>query len=750
VNACESFASALRTKPFPRNGRISVILPVWRDSESLIPLIERLRSFTEAREIIVSAAEPSAGLRESVEEAGAIFVDRSNPNRGRQLNRGAQMATADWLLFHHVDTELTAAHVAALAAIDSAEIIGGGFYRKFDERHPKLRWLEGFERWHARAFGTIYGDQSIFVRRKHFRRMGGFAPLPLMEDVEFSARLRRSGKVALLDPPMASSARKQMEQGAWRVTLRNLLFLILYRTGVSPTRLHEWYYLRNQTWSGELQRAHENNNSDVAALRPPDKKLQNKRGRWQACWNAFRRPIDDEKAGILRERWEALPPELQTANQISGRHLTHCGFILGASYCSFHCTHCYLPKNANLVPIPSLAEMKEQIDANRRFQGPGGGLQITGGDVADAYWRSGRADELVEIIRYAYQVGLVPMLMTHGQTLLDQPQFLESLVVEGGLRQVSVHIDLTQAGRRGYPIQRIKSESDLHPVREAFTQLARDIRKRTGAPLEYALSFTVTQDNVDEVPEVIRWYLADPERTRIWRMLSFQPEADTGRTIFSKQRATPEFVWRKICEGTGLPLEKNGTNFGHPDCNSWASILISRRTGKYIPLLPTDRETKRLLGEILEKIGGLSLMMDDAGTTPWRIAGLLARHPSLAIRAAFHLTALIAAGRIPLEMFVDLVRGRAHTLGVGTHNFMDAAQVARSEFDPIVKARLDSCVFKGAVKENGEWHAVPMCRMNQQKWSEIYDERLRDPKLMGERQVFEPTDKDRSTEMAIS
>jgi hypothetical protein len=459
--------------------------------------------------------------------------------------------------------------------------------------------------------------------------------------------------------------------------------------------------------------------------------------RWQKRWQAFLHPINGEKADVLRDRWNSLPAELQTPNQISGRHLTHCGFILGASYCSFHCTHCYLPKNANRIPIPSLADVREQIDANRRVQGPGGGLQITGGDVADAYWRSGRTDELIEIIRYAYKVGLVPMLMTHGQTLIEQPQFLERLVVEGGLRQVSVHIDSTQAGRHGYPIGRVKGETDLHPVREAFTQLARDIRQRTGFQLEFALSFTVTQSNVDDVPEVIRWYLADPERTHIWRMLSFQPEADTGRTIFSRQRALPERVWEKIQEGTGLAVEKGGTHFGHPDCNSWASILISRRTGHYLPLLPTDLTTKRLLGQILERVGGLSLVTDDAHTTPWRLLGIFAQNPGLTARSVFHLGRLIFSGRLPFSMFTDLVAGRAHTLGVGTHNFMDADQVAQADRDPVVKARLDSCVFKGAVKEDGEWRAVPMCRMNQQKWSDIYEERLRNPVLMQEPQVFE-------------
>ncbi|MBV9009493.1 MAG: hypothetical protein JO354_10060 [Verrucomicrobia bacterium] len=457
---------------------------------------------------------------------------------------------------------------------------------------------------------------------------------------------------------------------------------------------------------------------------------------WKQRWRAFREPIDPEKARVLRERWNSLPPELQTANQISGRHLTHCGFILGASYCSFHCTHCYLPKNANRVPIPSLADVKAQIDANRRFQGPGGGLQITGGDVADAYWKSGRADELVEIIRYAVAVGLVPMLMTHGQTLLEHSQFFEALVLQGGLRQVSLHIDSTQAGRHAFPINRVRDERDLHSVREAFTNLARDIRNRTGLTVEYALSLTVTEKNIEDVAELVRWYLADPERTRTWRMISFQPEADTGRTIFSKQRALPERVWKKICEGAGLALEKGATHFGHPDCNSWASILVSRRTGKYIPLLPRDAATKQLLGEVLAKIGGLSLVTDDARTAPWRIAGVLAQNPLLALRSVAHLARLLLTGAMPMPMFIDLVSGNAHTLGIGTHNFMDAADVARADADPVIRARLDSCVFKGAVRENGEWRAVPMCAMNERKWSEVYAERLRDATLLREPQVF--------------
>ena len=447
---------------------------------------------------------------------------------------------------------------------------------------------------------------------------------------------------------------------------------------------------------------------------------------WAARWRAFRHPVDLEKEALLRERWNSLPAELRTPNQVSGRHLTHCGFTTGASYCSFHCTHCYLPKNANQVPMPSLAQMKEQIDANRRFQGPGGGLQITGGDVADAYFRTGRQEELVEIVRYAVATGLVPMLMTHGQTLIEHPEFLEDLMRSGGLRQIAVHIDVTQAGRHGFPIGRVNCEADLHPVREAFTRLALDMRRKTGLPLEFAHNCTVTERNLRDVPEVLRWFMATAERTGIWRNISFLPEADTGRTRISENPVTPETVWEKICEGAGLALERKAATFGHPECNNGAFLLIARPSGRAMSALPNDNKSRALLSEALAAFGAISTMTDDAGTLPYRIAGALARHPALAARFCVRGIALVLSGEIPFEFACALLTGRAQTINTGTHNFMDAKRVANAAHDPVTKSRLGACVFKGAVKNRGtgEWEAVPMCAMNQQRWSDLYEERL--------------------------
>ncbi len=222
---------------------ISVIIPVWRDLSSATASVVRVRQMHGVREVIVSAASANRELVAAMHALGAHFVESDQPSRGRQMDLGAAAATGEWLLFHHVDTDLTPAHLQALVSLTAnTAVVGGAFYRRFDERHPTLRWLEPVERCHNRTFGALYGDQSIFVRREVFARLGGFRGLPLMEDVDFSLRLRRAGTIVLLDPPIASSPRRHLARGPWRTTFKNASLLALFHLGISPRRLHRWYY----------------------------------------------------------------------------------------------------------------------------------------------------------------------------------------------------------------------------------------------------------------------------------------------------------------------------------------------------------------------------------------------------------------------------------------------------------------------------------------------------------------------------
>jgi len=223
--------------------RISVVVPAWREAENLATLLPALSRLDRVAETIVVDASGASESEQIILSCGATFIAAPAPNRGEQMNLGAEAASGDVIVFQHSDTDLEDAHLAAIeTALFDPQIIGGAFYRKFDDRHPRLMWLEAVARFLTRHGGALYGDQTIFVRRDVFTALHGFAKIPLMEDVEFSRRLRAAGKIAVLDPPVQSSARRHLRKGAWRTSLQNGLFIALYHLGVSPHRLHRWYY----------------------------------------------------------------------------------------------------------------------------------------------------------------------------------------------------------------------------------------------------------------------------------------------------------------------------------------------------------------------------------------------------------------------------------------------------------------------------------------------------------------------------
>ncbi|WP_119422657.1 glycosyltransferase, partial [Desertibaculum subflavum] len=163
--------------------------------------------------------------------------------RGGQLAAGASAVRGDWLIFVHADTRLAPGWrraVEDLAAGPDAFDRAGYFRFRLDDGAPAARRLERLVAWRSARLGLPYGDQGLFLSRALYERVGGFRPLPLMEDVDLVRRLGRRRLVAL--PADAVTSAERWQRGGWRLrSARNLACLSLYFLGLPPRLIARLY-----------------------------------------------------------------------------------------------------------------------------------------------------------------------------------------------------------------------------------------------------------------------------------------------------------------------------------------------------------------------------------------------------------------------------------------------------------------------------------------------------------------------------
>ncbi|MEM1303631.1 MAG: TIGR04283 family arsenosugar biosynthesis glycosyltransferase [Planctomycetota bacterium] len=220
--------------------RLSVVIPTLDEQACIARCVESALRLG-AIEVVVADGGSVDATRGLAERAGAIVV-QAPAGRGGQLNRGAEAAGGDTLLFLHADTRLPpeAADQIASAFHDPATV-HGAFRQRIDAAERRYRWLEWGNALRVSRLGVPYGDQALFVRRSAFDDIGGFPDEPLMEDVVIARRLRRLCRPALLDGPLHVSARRWRRRGVVRQTLTNWTLLAAWSLGVPPKKLAAWY-----------------------------------------------------------------------------------------------------------------------------------------------------------------------------------------------------------------------------------------------------------------------------------------------------------------------------------------------------------------------------------------------------------------------------------------------------------------------------------------------------------------------------
>jgi hypothetical protein len=437
--------------------------------------------------------------------------------------------------------------------------------------------------------------------------------------------------------------------------------------------------------------------------------------RWRELLEHVRSPVRADTRQQLAASWAALPSELRTPHQMLGRQGNGCGATIGAMpRCDFACRGCYLGDEANTIPAASVDVIKAQMRALRPALGHAGNLQLTDGEVTLR-----PEAEVIELLRYARSLDLVPMLMTHGDTFRRQPGLLERLMVEGGLVEVSIHVDTTQRGRKGERWRRATTEAELNPLRDEFAEMARAARNATGLPLRCATTMTVTRENLDGVADVLHWLVRNAD---VFHLISFQPIAQVGRTEDGYGGGvSADALWHKVSDALGGAHENGAARItrgakwlGHSACNRFVHGLVAREGDRatFHPVRESgDQIDERVVDGFLARFGGITFRVGNRADHLAKLCGVALRAPGFVLRnlVPFGLHwARRLSPTAPQAAALAIVRGRVQLQGLAivSHHFMSREEIET----PLGEERLRHCVFH--VPINGE--LVSMCEVNAQ------------------------------------
>ena len=208
----------------------SIIIPTLNEEKVINRCLETVVNIPGI-EVIVSDGGSTDKTVEMARGYRDVKVVSSMSGRGIQMNTGSSYAHGEILLFLHADSILSREVILKIPCIfKNKSIVGGAFKIRLLSNRLPYRLIEAGINLRSKAIKLPYGDQGLFVKRSVFKELGGFGGMAVCEDLDFIWRLKKLGKITILDEEIFSSVRRWENNGILRTSLRNQFLLASYVT----------------------------------------------------------------------------------------------------------------------------------------------------------------------------------------------------------------------------------------------------------------------------------------------------------------------------------------------------------------------------------------------------------------------------------------------------------------------------------------------------------------------------------------
>ena len=219
---------------------ITLVIPTYNAEKTIYKTLDNVSK--KFQKIIIVDAD-SKDLTRKICDKFTIQFFTSKKNRGLQLNIGGEKCDSDWIFFLHADSILDSDAINEINKfISNAKnnYKAAALKLKFNQKNIYSFLLSKIVFFRSKYLKLPYGDQGLIISKVFYTKIGGFKPLPIMEDVEIVKNIGFKN-IILLDSYITTDSIRYKDQGWLFRPLINLYCLSLYFLGFNINLINKIY-----------------------------------------------------------------------------------------------------------------------------------------------------------------------------------------------------------------------------------------------------------------------------------------------------------------------------------------------------------------------------------------------------------------------------------------------------------------------------------------------------------------------------